>query len=501
MFESYVELLSESNIYSEAANKFVDLVSKLQDKDTLNQQHGDVENMLYTEGFELLRLMLQAHLDNRCDLEVLKGEIEGSDGILRTHRRKHVSRKLATLFGEVEVKRVGYGSKCADVIYPMDMSLNLGPSKYSDGLCRRVAEEASKCSFDECVQSVRLSTGGRTPKRQCEEIVLQVAQDFEDYYDNTVEVGEEKKSNLLVITTDSKGIVMRTEDLRPATKKAAQSAPKTKVRLSPGEKKNRKRMATAASVYSVDPMVRNPQDIMDSTSIKPKRPKIENKRVWASVERSQTSVITEAVEEALSRDPKLRREWVVVVDGEVKQIKNIQSALASLDCTATIVLDFIHVLEYLWKASYCFHGVGSDEAEKWVQEKALMVLMGKSSDAAAGMRRSATRQNLSQSARAAVDKCADYLRNNRPYLKYDRYLAAGYPIASGVIEGACRHLINDRLGITGARWGLKTAEAVLKLRSMRSSRDFEEYWKYHKDRERERNHEEKYAEKERKLVA
>lgn len=109
--------------------------------------------------------------------------------------------------------------------------------KYSDGLCRRVAEEASKCSFDECVQSVRLSTGGHTPKRQCEEIVLQVAQDFEDYYDSTVEIGEEKKSNLLVITTDSKGIVMRTEDLRPATQKAAQSAPKSKVRLSPGEKK------------------------------------------------------------------------------------------------------------------------------------------------------------------------------------------------------------------------------------------------------------------------
>ena len=119
---------------------------------------------------------------------------------------------------------------------------------------------------------------------------------------------------------------------------------------------------------------------MGSASEKPKRPKIENKRVWASVERSQASVIEEAVREALSRDPKLRREWVVVVDGEVNQIKNIHSALANSGCTATVVLDFIHVLEYLWKASYCFHGVGSDEAEKWVQEKALMVLMGKSSD-------------------------------------------------------------------------------------------------------------------------
>ena len=128
-----------------------------------------------------------------------------------------------------------------------------------------------------------------------------------------------------------------------------------------------------------------------------------------------------------------------------------------------------------------------------MQEKALGVLKGNSSDVAAGMRRSATRQNLSQNSRTAVDKCADYLLNNRPYLTYNIFLEKGYPIASGVIEGACRHLINDRLAITGSRWGLKTAESILKIRSMRSSGDFEEYWIYHKAKECERNHLEKYA--------
>jgi len=84
------------------------------------------------------------------------------------------------------------------------------------------------------------------------------------------------------------------------------------------------------------------------------------------------------------------------------------------------------------------------------------------------------------------------LKNNRPYLKYDEYLSAGYPIASGVIEGACRHLINDRMSITGARWGLKTAEAILKLRSLRSSGDLKGYWAFHKQQEWERNHAAQY---------
>ena len=153
-----------------------------------------------------------------------------------------------------------------------------------------------------------------------------------------------------------------------------------------------------------------------------------------------------------------------------------------------IVLDFVHVLEYLWKAAYCFEPEGSEASEKWVQERALKVLEGKSSDVAAGMRRSATKRNLPDHARAPVDLCAKYLLQNKEMLKYDKYLRKGLPIATGVIEGACRHLVKDRMDLTGARWGLQRAEAILKLRSIRSSGDFDEYWKFHKRQELKRNH-------------
>ncbi len=117
-----------------------------------------------------------------------------------------------------------------------------------------------------------------------------------------------------------------------------------------------------------------------------------------------------------------------------------------------------------------------------------MILEGKSSLVAAGMRRSATKRKLSSEERKSVDTCARYLLNNSAYLKYDEYLKLGLPIATGVIEGACRHLIKDRMDITGARWSLKGAEAVLRLRSLYISGDWHEYWRFHSQQEHRRNH-------------
>ncbi len=115
-------------------------------------------------------------------------------------------------------------------------------------------------------------------------------------------------------------------------------------------------------------------------------------------------------------------------------------------------------------------------------ERALQILHGKASDVAAGMRRSGRRPT-----REGVDACADYLLKYRHMLRYDEYLAQGLPIATGVIEGACRYLIKDRMDITGARWGLERAEAILKLRSLRSSGDFDLYWEFHNTQELARN--------------
>lgn len=134
--------------------------------------------------------------------------------------------------------------------------------------------------------------------------------------------------------------------------------------------------------------------------------------------------------------------------------------------------------------------------EQWVNQRLLALLQGRAAGAfAKELRRWAARCELDKDKQEVIHDCIRYLVNNHKLFHYDRALAAGLPLATGAIEGACRHLLKDRLAITGARWSLRGAEAVLKLRSLRSSGDFEEYWAFHLTQECLRNHEVRYADR------
>lgn len=483
--------------FASAADYFGELINNLQSEHSAQLPHGEVETFLETEGRELLRRLFQGHLDVRARDEQPWEAIEGSDGVVRTHHRRDCQSGLETLFGRVQVRRQGYSARAQGSLYPLDAVLNVPPDAYSDGVRRRVAEAVASVSFEEAVQSVARTSGAHVPKRQGEELAVKVSQDFEAFYATRQAQDVEASEALVVISVDGKGIVMHAPDLREATRKAAEQAAKhtRKARLSPGEKRNRKRMATVAAVYSVAPYVRSAEQVMnvEQSEDNPPRPAVANKRVWASVARTPEAVIAELFDEARRRDPEQARPWVVLVDGGETQLALLEAQIARQRAKVTVIVDVVHVLEYLWKAAHCFHPVGSEAAEDWVRERALAILNGRASDVAAGMRRSATLRELSAKRREAVDKCADYLLKYRPYLNYDVYLAHGFPIATGVIEGACRYLVKDRMDLTGARWRLQSAEAVLKLRALRANNDFDAYWRFHKAQELQRNHLSRYA--------
>ncbi len=160
-----------------------------------------------------------------------------------------------------------------------------------------------------------------------------------------------------------------------------------------------------------------------------------------------------------------------------------------------IVVDLIHLIEYLWPAAYCFHKPGSDGAREWVVERVRALLNGADpSQVAAGVRRSATLLGRTGKIerRDAVDECAKYMLGLAEYMRYGDALRAGLPIATGVIEGACRHLIRRHLGIGGARWSVEGAEAILLLRAAVLSGDFDAYWKFHAAEVYARTHAAKY---------
>lgn len=493
MSQAYTTI-DDWEMFSNAFEQFADIVTHLRSEASHHLEHGQVEQLLEQEGRELLRRLLQGHLDYRAANETHWESLEDADGILHSQHRQSCQRHLETLFGDVVVTRHAYRAPGAPSLFALDAELNLPPDKYSDGVRRRVGQEVAIMSFDDATERISQTTGAKLPKRQSEEVAVKIAQDFEAFYEMRQAQGREATADLLVLSSDGKGIVMRQEDLREATRKAAQRAsPKLKTRLSPGEKRQRKRMATVASVYTVAPYIRSPESVMTPDEEAPARPRVEHKRVWASVERQAEDVIDDLFEEALRRDPQQERQWVVLVDGDRHQLARIQVAARRHGVSVTMVIDFIHVLEYLWDAARGFYPDDAEAAEAWVQAHALKVLQGRSSEMVAGMRRSATLRGLSDKRRAAVDTCADYLLNRRSYLRYDVFLTLGFPIATGVIEGACRHLVKDRMDLTGARWRLQRAEAVLKLRSLRSSGDFEAYWRFHKEQERHRHHLSRYA--------
>lgn len=403
------------------------------------------------------------------------------------------------MLGRVSVPRLAYQAEGATDLHPMDAALNLPREMFSHGVRRLVAREAARSSFDEVVETVRELTSASIAKRQVEELAIRAALDFDAFYEQRA-ANRAPEDDLLIISTDGKGIVMRHEDLREDTRRAAEkSRRKVETRLASGEKPNRKRMAQVAAVYSIAPFPRTAADILhsmrDADEVDAKRPRPTDKRVWASIEKSGRAVIRDAFAEALRRDPERKRRWVVLVDGEPLQLRAVKQEARRAEATVTIVADIVHVLEYVWTAARALFRGTNAKAEKWVGERLLSLLSGRSGgEVAKTIRWWASRTELDDAGCRAIDKACSYLadRTRTRLLRYQDALRDGLPIATGIIEGACRYVVKDRMDRTGARWSLTGAEAVLRLRAIRASKDFDAYWLFHLEQDRQRNHASRY---------
>jgi hypothetical protein len=500
----------QDGAFAESRKCFRELEDWMTSEEAAGLQHAELEDHLDVRGRELLRRLFQDRLDLTAAREERRHDVTGEDGVVRTRAEKGRARPLVTRFGQVSVSRVAYRSPGRSNVHPLDAALNLPEEKHSHGLRKLTAIEAARGSIDAAGAAITRATGVRVGKRQLEEMVRRAAAHVEAFYLSRV-IKPASDGHPLVLTFDGKGIVMLPEALRPATAKAAAAAEgKLATRLSPGEKHGRKRMAELACVYDAVPVPRAPEDIISTPAQKrrtkkaqagkaegkgkPREPQARGKWLTASVTDDIPAVIAAAFGEADRRDPGHQREWVILIDGNNTQIDAVTAGAASRGITVTIVIDFIHVLEYLWKAAWSFYDKGEPASEEWVADQARKILHGKARQVAAGIRRRATTYGYSGPERAGADECARYLDNKQDHLGYATALKKGWPIATGIIEGACRHIVKDRMDITGARWGLEGAEAVLKLRALIATGDFEDYWRFHLRREHEHIHHAKYRE-------
>ncbi len=483
--------------FTGSRDRFEAVLSWLEGEQAATLSHGELEERLQVDARELFRQLLQEHLDLRAQTETRIADVMDEGRVPRPSAETGHARALATVFGGVEVRRIAYRRRGQANLHPADAVLNLPTEKHSHGLRHLAAIESSRGSFDGAVQAIERATGQQLGKRQVEDLAARAAVDFDTFYAHR-DPPAGAAGDLLVLSCDGKGVVMRPGALRPATAKAAATTnPKLATRLSKGEKRGRKRMAEVGAIYDTTPIPRTPADILPGNDTQRRDaspgPSARNKWLTASVVDDAASVVAAIFDEADRRDPDHARTWVALVDGNNHQIDRIHAEARSRKVAVPIIIDFVHVLEYLWKAAWCFHAEGDPAAEAWVRRHAQSVLAGGATRVAGTLRRAATRAGLEPARRAGSDTCATYLTNKRAYLDYPTALKQGWPIATGIIEGACRHLVKDRMDITGARWGLHGAEAVLKLRALHCNDDFDTYWSYHLAQEQQRVHQSRYA--------
>jgi len=434
-------------------------------------------------GRELLRLLLQSHVENRGTGDVgpsIRVFEEGccSPAVLYTHKRMQ-SRKVVTVFGKICVRRMGYGIRGEISIHPLDEQLQLPARLYSYELQRRLVKKAVQGPFDEVIEGVRESTGVKISKRTAEDIVCEACEDFDSFYAGRQQEPTEETGPILVGSIDCKGIPMIKSELASR-----------KVRRGRGEKAQKKMMATVATVFTQRPRIRTPEEVVESLFEPEKRPKpkrarssrAENKRVWASLESTKDWFINDVYEEIKRRDPDGNKVHVVVTDGE----RALQIRVAQTMKHCTLILDLLHVLEKLWIAGHALYGEGTEKARLFVRQRTLRILNGQVSQVVKGLRLTITKRRLKGNKQKTLSSVSDYFYRNRSRMRYDQYLAQGLPIASGSVEGACKNLIKDRMERSGMRWSLNMAEAMVKMRAIYLSGDLDNYWDYHVQQDQER---------------
>jgi hypothetical protein len=432
----------------------------------------EVERGLWQRLLAIGLVSLQAFVADAGDGDV--GETLEHEGQDLRRLDEIRARRYVSIFGELEIERHVYAAREKQrAVSWLDARLGLPQGDFSYVLEDWLQQACVRDSFDESVSSLQKMLGIGVSVRSAEHMNQDLAEQTELFRLAQPAPPPREEAEILVVTADCKGVPMR----RPVEMRARQG-----VRRRKGEKANKKQMAAVGAVYSIAPFVRTADDVIDELDRRQRaadRPRPQHKHVWAELTQvcegeefsGKEWLFVELACEVHVRDPARLKPLVCLMDGEVAlwelQGKRLRRAIG--------ILDLFHVLERLWAVAYCFHAEGSDAAEAFVTHRLRMLLDGSVGYMIGGLRRLVGQTKLSGPKKRTVQTAIGYFEKNRQHMRYREYLAAGYPIGSGVAEGACRHLVKDRMERTGMRWSVNGAQAMLDLRAIYLNGDWDMY--------------------------
>lgn len=449
----------------------------------------DVEQGIWRQvlaiGRETMGLFFQLVGDGDMGKEVTLPDGRSVKRLPKPHSRPYQS-----IFGAFDLPRVVYGTREGQEIelVPVDQRLQLPESKFSYVLQdwdQRLTVESPYTETNAILQKI---LGFSQSVDSLERMNRKMAQPVVDYWDSLEPPPASEEGELMVVSADGKGVPMR---------RGASGLPIEDHQSSNGPKAGAKKIALVGATYTVDRFERTPQAVVDSlfrqpgVSVARDRPKPRHKRVRASLARDEAGTTQPAMEEIFGwmaleeaqRNSLEEKPLVLLMDG---QTTLWEAGETYLPAHAIQIVDLLHVTPRLWRAAYLFHPKGSAAATQFVRQRVSRILRGEIHSVITGLRRMGTLSGLRGHKNKQLFKICQYFENNRHRMQYHEYLRAGYPIATGVIEGACRHLVKDRMERAGMQWVLQGAQAMLDLRSIHLGNQWDEFQAFRIEKEKKR---------------
>jgi hypothetical protein len=428
---------------------------------------GDVFAGLLGLGLTLVRLFVttQGTGDAGPALDTAAGTWQRLENL---HPRRYVS-----IFGELTIDRTVYGTR-------EKQKIQAAPLDFSYLLQSWLQERCLDTDYVGSIQGLAAILRVNPSVRSVEHMTRHMAADVPDFQAQQPLPPTAEQAELLVATADHKGVPMVRRD-RPTAEPDEES-----------ERPGVKRAACAGAVYTTAPFVRTADDVLDEVRRKERaaeRPPPQGKVVWAELAQEvdgeaasgRAVVLASICAELDRRDPSQTQSAIVLCDGERALWTTFKAMLTR---PFVGILDLWHALTYLWLAAKVFHGAKRAQ-EAFVTARLRMLLEGKVGGVIKGLKQMGTQQGLAGEKKRTLAKVVGYLERNREHMQYDQYLRAGYPIGSGVIEGACRHVIKDRMERAGMLWTLDGASALLRLRVVHTNGHWDDYQEYRIAREQQ----------------
>jgi hypothetical protein len=485
-----------TKLHDQLQKIMVDIQDASKAEEDAHKVERNIHESMRVIGFNLLEYFFSLSGDGDQGSEIIMPDGHSVRKLNEIHTRLYRS-----IYGEHLLKRAVYGTREGQKIewVPLDAKLNLPESKFSYLLQDWDQSLVVEFPYARVNETIEKILGFKQSVNSLERVNQKMSTSAGDFWEKEVPVPpKEKESEIFVCSVDGKGVPIRKD-------KSVQNPEVEAVDLNPfdsqdkSEKKGRKKMALVGAVYTIDPYIRTPADIIESLfrendkRQKPTlRPKPMYKHIRASLLRDGADTSRESYDEIFgwiadeekNRNSDAKKDVVCIMDGQDSLWRGIVKATTNKNIVE--IIDLIHVCGYIWNAAHLFYNKKTPEAANFARTRLLRILEGDVLSVVRGLVWKGTHEKLSKEKLRELDTICGYLRNNTHGMKYDEYLTAGYPIASGVIEGACRYVVKDRMERSGMSWILQGAHAMLGLRCIKLSGYWEEFMNHRIKQECER---------------